>query len=726
MDIKDLIQEVESYNPSADFALIRSAYEYAAKAHEGQFRNSGEPYIIHPLHVAMILAKLHMDDPTICAGLLHDVLEDTEISEEQMKADFGEEITRLVDGVTKLKQLQSKSKVENQVDNYRKMVMAMASDIRVIIVKLADRLHNLRTLDYKDRAKQIEKATETIEIYVPIAHRLGISTIKSELEDLCLKFLDPQAYYEIAELIHQKLSERQEYINQIMKQLDEKLAQLSMHYEITGRPKSLYSIYKKMYQQDKTFDQIFDLTAIRVLVDTVKDCYSVLGIVHTMWKPIPKRFKDYIAMPKPNMYQSLHSTVIGPKGETFEVQIRTYEMHRTAEYGIAAHWRYKEGGGSSTDFDKKLTWVRQLMEWQKATTDSMEFLETMKGDFFSDEVYVFSPRGDVVELPKDSTPVDFAYHIHSEIGNCCVGAKVDGRLVPLDYKLENGNIVEILTSKNSAGPSLDWLKFTKSNAAKSKIKQFYKHANRDKNIELGQELIERDLRKDGYRAHELMTRDALESLIARMSFSSIEDLYAAVGFGSQSVSGISSRLKDYYREEMEEKERERLEREGQSGQKISEKQTRHISDDAVRIKGEDLSNLQVKFAQCCSPVPGDPIIGFITKGRGISIHRKDCINIKNTKTPERLIPVEWENTGNSVFYVTIQIVSLNRTGYLANLAEMLAKLNMNIASLSAQPNDDHTSRIQLTVSVNDNQEIENLMNRIRRLHETIDVYRVRS
>lgn len=730
MDFDKLINKIKEYNPGSDTDLIKRAYLCASEAHKDQKRNSGEPYIIHPLHVAYILAELQMDDQTICAGLMHDVLEDSEMSAEEMSAQFGTEITNLVEGVTKLKQLQSKSKFENQVDNYRKMVMAMANDIRVIIVKLADRLHNLRTLDYKDRPKQIEKATETIEIYVPIAHRLGISTIKSELEDLCLKYLEPDAYYEISELVNKRLEDRKLYIQQIMDRLSEELKKLNINFEISGRPKTLYSIYKKMYQQDKTFDQIFDVSAIRVIVDTLKDCYSVLGIVHTLWKPISRRFKDYIAMPKQNMYQSLHSTLIGPGGETFEVQIRTFEMHETAEFGIAAHWQYKEGGRKTTDFDKKLTWVRQLMEWQKTTTDSKEFMETLKGDFFSDQLYVFSPQGDVVELSKDSTPVDFAYRIHSDVGNKCIGAKVDGRLVPLNYVLQNGNIVEILTSKNSAGPSMDWLKFVASPSTKQKIRQFFKHANKDKNIEMGRDMIIQDLKKDGYHANELMNDQALESIIARMSFSSPEDLFAAVGFGSQTVSSVSQKLKDIYEDnKKKEEEKKRIEELSSSDKQNSDKQKKKedtvAGDDTIRIRGEGISNLQIKFAQCCSPVPGDKIVGYITKGHGISIHRKDCVNIIHNSSPERMIEVEWNRTDNSKFSANLKIRAMNRTGYLAALSELLTKQDINISSLQAMSDKDQAAIITLSVEIADSEQVKDLILKIKKLPDTINVFRMK-
>ena len=722
MDINQLITEIKSYNPDLDEALIRRSYAYAAEKHKDQKRNSGEPYIIHPLNTAFILAKLKMDDPTICAGLMHDVLEDTSVTKEEMEKEFGKEITSIVDGVTKLKKIQSKSKFENQADNYRKMVVAMANDIRVIIVKLADRLHNLRTLDYKTPQKQVEKARETIEIYVPIADRLGIAAVKAELEDLCLKYLEPEAYYGISELLNKKSEERKEDISQIEKVLAKKLDSLSIQYTITGRPKSIYSIYKKMYLQDKTFDQIFDVMGIRVIVNTVSDCYSVLGVVHTLWKPIPKRFKDYIAVPKPNMYQSLQTTVIGDKGETFEVQIRTWEMHKTAEYGIAAHWQYKEGKKKQDKFDQKLTWVRQLMEWQKTTTDSKEFLDTLKGDFFSDEVYVFSPKGDVVELPAGSTPIDFAYHVHTDVGNKCVGAKIDGRLVPLSTKLQNGNIIEVLTSQNSVGPSRDWLDFVQSSSAKSKIRQYFKHADREENISLGRDMVVQNLNKDGFKPNEVITDEAIQEVAEKMRFSSAEDLYAAVGFGSKSVASINTKLKEIYRARQT---AEQIHHDFRPEDYPENPFPHNDGETKVQVKGSNLSNLQIKFAQCCSPVPGDEIIGYITRGHGISVHRKDCINMINAKDRDRLIPVEWNKTKDAKFYASLKIEALNRTGYLADLAQVISKMGINMIGVDAKPTRDQLAYIKLTVEIQDLNEVEELMKKIRSMTNTLSVFRLK-
>ena len=546
--LEKLIAKVEQYNPQADMALIIKAYSFGDAAHEGQFRNSGEKFFIHPFHVAMILADLNMDTATIVAGLLHDVIEDTDITYEDMANEFSVEIADLVDGVTKLKKLEYKTKQENQAENLRKMVLAMAKDIRVIIVKLADRLHNMRTLEYMTDEKKKEKALETLEIYAPLAHRLGISKIKWELEDLSLRYLEPEKYYDLVEKVSRKRREREAYIQEIIHSLQKQLDDMNIHCEISGRPKNFYSIYKKMAIQGKDFEEIFDLTAIRVLVDTIKDCYGVLGIVHTLWKPLPGRFKDYIAMPKPNMYQSLHTTVIGDEGEIFEVQIRTYEMHRTAEYGIAAHWKYKEGKSKTESFDKKLAWLRQLLEWQSDLKDPKDFMETLKIDFFTDEVFVFTPRGDVINLPEGSTPIDFAYRVHTDIGNSCVGAKINGRIVPLNYQLRNGNIVEIITSVNSNGPSRDWLDIVKSTQAKSKIRQWFKLKDKDTNAIKGKEALEKELKRQGYKVNEILREDWLKSIANKASINTVEDLYASIGYGNIRLNQVITKLKDFYSE----------------------------------------------------------------------------------------------------------------------------------------------------------------------------------
>ena len=547
--LENFIIQIQQHNPNIEYTNIIKAYHFAESAHEGQLRKSGEKYFTHPLQVALILAELEMDDNTIVAGLLHDVLEDTKYEYDEIVAEFGEEVAWLVDGVTKLTRLKYESKEERQAENLRKMFLAMAKDIRVIIIKLADRLHNMRTLEYMNEEKKKEKAMETIEIYAPIADRLGISKIKWELEDTSLRFIDPEGYYELIEKVNKKRGEREEYIKHVISMLDESLVDMGINYEITGRPKHFYSIYKKMVYQNKSFEEIFDLTAIRVIVDNIKDCYGVLGIVHTLWKPIPGRFKDYIAMPKTNMYQSLHTTVIGPKGEPFEIQIRTEDMHKIAEYGIAAHWKYKEGRVEEENIDKKLTWLRQMLEWQRDLKDPKEFVESLKIDLFTNQVFVFTPKGDVVELPVGSTPVDFAYKIHSGVGNSCIGGKVDGRIVPLDYKLKTGNIVEVITSAHSNGPSRDWLKFVKSTQAKNKIRQWYKKERKEENILKGKDMLEKEVKRLGYSTKEFLQVDWLNSAVKKLSLNAIEDLYASLGYGGISLNQVMPKLKEKFRAE---------------------------------------------------------------------------------------------------------------------------------------------------------------------------------
>lgn len=718
--IENLLLSIEQYNPNADMKQIIKAFHFAEAAHEGQFRNSGEKFIVHPYNVAIILTELNMDTTTIVAGLLHDVIEDTNITYDDVVLEFGEEVADLVEGVTKLKKLQYKTKQENQAENLRKMVLAMAKDIRVIIIKLADRLHNMRTLEYMSEEKKKEKALETLEIYAPLAHRLGISKIKWELEDLSLRYLDPEGYYDLVDKVSKRRKEREAYIQRIIKDLDEKLEEMNIPRDISGRPKNFYSIYKKMVYQNKSFEQIFDLTAIRVIVDNIKDCYGVLGIVHTMWKPIPGRFKDYIAMPKPNMYQSLHTTVIGPEGEIFEVQIRTWDMHRTAEYGIAAHWKYKEGTIKTDNFDEKLTWLRQLLEWQKDLKDPTEFMETLKIDFFTDEVFVFTPKGDVINLPNGSTPIDFAYRVHTAVGNSCVGAKVDGRIVPLDYKLKNGNIVEILTSSSSTGPSRDWLKIVKSSQAKNKIRQWFKREERDLNINRGKEMLEKEVKRQGYKLTEILKEDWLKNIANKLSLNTSDDLYAALGYGNITLSQVVPRLKelhkDYYNIEdyninIEQKIKE------QPAPKKNKRVTQGIS-----IKGVD--NIKVRFAKCCNPVPGDDIVGYITRGRGVSIHRKDCPNISDLVGQERFIDVEWDTNEKAEYPVEIQIKATDRSGLLTDITQGITDSNISLLSLNARTNKEKLVLINMTLEIKNTEQLRDLMKRIKKLKGVIDVYRV--
>lgn len=715
--LENLIAKIEEYYPQGDLDLIIKAYNFAETAHQGQIRKSGERFFIHPFSVAMILAELNMDLGTIVAGLLHDVIEDTDVTYENIVSEFGEEIAHLVEGVTKLKSIKYRTKQETQAENLRKMVIAMSKDIRVIIIKLADRLHNIRTLGYMPEHKKKEKALETMEIYAPIAHRLGISKIKWELEDLALRHIDPEGYYDLVDKVSKKRKEREEYINKIINDLRYKIDEMEIEGDIYGRPKSFYSIYRKMVYQNKSFEQIFDITAIRVLVDNVKDCYGVLGIVHTLWKPLPGRFKDYIAMPKPNMYQSLHTTLIGPQGEPFEIQIRTTEMHRIAEYGIAAHWKYKEGQMESDKFDNKLSWLRQVLEWQKDMNDPTEFMESLKIDVFTDEVFVFTPKGDVINLPAGSTPIDFAYKIHSAVGNNCVGAKVDGRIVPLDYKLKNGNIIGILTSAQSNGPSPDWLKIVKSSQAKSKIKQWFKKEKRDENLNKGKEKLEKEVKRQGYKLTEILKDEWLEKIANKLSFNSADDMYAALGYGSINLRQIVNRLEEYYDDYYGEK----VKIEPQINQQETTKKD-YTPKQGVVIKGID--NVMVRFSKCCNPVPGDDIVGYITRGRGVSVHRKDCPNISDLSGQDRFIDVEWDTNKRTSYQAEIQLKGTDRPGLLIELTQVVSNANFAMTSLNARTSKERLALINMTLEIKDIDELKNLMKKIKNIKGIIDVYRV--
>lgn len=724
--LEELLAKMEEYNYQGNIDEVTKAYYFAEKAHEGQFRKSGERFFIHPFHVAMILADLHMDTATIAAGLMHDVVEDTEINYEDVVEEFSEEIANLVDGVTKLKRLQYTTKEENQVENLRKMMIAMSKDIRVIIIKLADRLHNSRTLNHMSEAKKKEKAMETLDIYAPIANRLGMSKIKWELEDLSLRYMDPDGYYDLVDKVSKKRKEREEYINKIIDDLEENLDEMNIDYEISGRPKHFYSIYKKMVYKEKTFEQIFDLTAIRVLVDSVKDCYGALGIAHTLWKPIPGRFKDYIAMPKPNMYQSLHTTVLGPQGEPFEIQIRTWEMHKTAEYGIAAHWKYKEGGSDQeASMEDGLSWLGQLLELQDEVKDPNEFMESLKIDLFNDEVFIFTPNGDVMNLPADSTPIDFAYMVHSDIGNSCVGAKIDGRMVPLDTKLKNGNIVEILTSKNSAGPSRDWLKVVKSSQAKSKIRQWFRKEYHEENTINGRESLEREVKREGYKPSRILKDDWLKAVGKKMNINSVEDLYSSLGNGNITTTQVISRLKDIYNKYTKNKEdAKELKREpSKYNQHDVDKQKKQYSPkQGVSIK--DIDNLKVRFSKCCSPVPGDDIVGYITRGRGVSVHRRDCLNLKDIATSERLMEIDWDQNKSSSYQAEIQIKSVDRTGLISEVTQILSNKKVAVTSLNARTNKEKVVIINMAFEIRDINQLKEIMKEIKKLEGVIDVYRV--
>ena len=711
MTIDDLIEKIKTYNPNVDEAEIRSAYELAKVNHQGQKRNSGEDYIIHPLHVAMILADMNMDSATIIAGLLHDTIEDTSVTYEDIEKKFGKEIAELVDGVTKLKKLNYKSKAEKQAENIRKMVLAMAKDIRVIIVKLADRLHNMRTLEYMTEAKKIEKATETLEIYAPIADRLGMSRVKWELEDLSLRYLDPDEYYKLVDMVNKRRKEREELINSIIDTLKVNLERVGIKCEINGRPKNFYSIYKKMKVKGKVFDEIYDLSAVRILTNDIKDCYGALGVVHTLWKPIPGRFKDYIAMPKPNNYQSLHTTVIDNNGETFEVQIRTYQMHQTAEYGIAAHWKYKTGQTKTTSFDENLTWLRQLMEWQKDLNDPNDFIDTLKVDFFADEVFVFSPKGDVINLPEGSTPIDFAYRIHTQVGNTCVGAKVNGRIVPLSYKLSSGNIVDIITNSNS-GPSLDWLNIVKSNQAKKKISQYFKIKDRDKNIEKGKDILEKEAKRLNYNVNEFLKDEWIDEVRAKLNVSTIDDLYAALGFGTVKLSQVTAKLIDIYN------------RFNKKPIKNIVKSKRKVQKSGIDVKGVD--GVKVRIAKCCTPVPGDDIIGYITIGRGISVHRADCPNVNNNVEESRIVQVSWQKDEANSYEAAIEVRALDKPNVIGDVANRINEAKLNMTSLNARSTRDGDVIVDVILEITNIDELEGIIDKLKRVKNVFDVYRMKA
>lgn len=722
--LENLINQIESYNPNADIAVVAKAYNYAEMAHSNaQTRFSGERYFVHPYHVALILADLHVDVQTIAAGLLHDVVEDTGITDDDIKREFGVEIANMVDGVTKLSKVKYRNKEERQAESLRKMIIAMSKDIRVVIIKLADRLHNIRTLEYMPKEKQYQKAMETIEIYAPIANRLGMASIKWELEDLSLKYIDPDGYEDLVKKVQEKSEKRKDYIDHIISVMYEKLDESNIPADIKGRPKSLYSIYKKMYFKHKTFEQIYDLIAVRLIVDSIKDCYGALGTVHTLWKPIPGRFKDYIAMPKPNMYQSLHTTVIGPQGEPFEIQIRTLDMHRTAEYGIAAHWKYKEGIDEQSHYEEKLNWLRQMLEWQQETNDPQEFMESLKIDLYADEVFVFTPKGEVVNLPTGSTPIDFAYRVHSAVGNKCVGAKVNGRIVPIDTKLRTGDQVEVLTSQQSNGPSRDWLKIAASSQAKSKIRKFFKERDKEFNVEKGKELVEREIKKQGFLVSDLLKDDWVKTVAEKYSLYTASNLYAAVGNGGITENQIVNRLKLIYLEKNKDKiELEKIESlEKNVTNKAPSSIEKHAS--GVIIKGID--NVKIRFSKCCSPVPGDAIVGYITRGRGVSVHRADCTNIHdlNGSEDQRFIEVEWDTGKKAKFVSELQIKALDRPKFLQDLTNLYSEAKLNAVSLNLRVNKERIAIVDIGFEIQETKQIEDLMKKIKKLDGVLEVYR---
>ncbi|SMP49368.1 RelA/SpoT family protein [Anoxynatronum buryatiense] len=723
--LENLITMIEEYNPQCDVELIIRAFQYAESAHEGQYRKSGDRYFSHPVEVAKILIQMQMDSSTIAAGLMHDVLEDTPNSYEKLKSEFGVEIAELVEGVTKLTKMSFETQEEKQAENLRKMFVAMAKDIRVVLIKLADRLHNMRTLKFQSDEKKKEKAHETLDIFAPIAHRLGISRIKWELEDLSLLYMDPEGYYALVEKVAKKRKDREDFINLVIRDLKEKLSDFDIENEIYGRPKHFYSIYKKMVNQGRAFEEIFDFLAIRVIVDSIKDCYGVLGVVHTIWKPIPGRFKDYIAMPKPNMYQSLHTTVIGPKGEPFEIQIRTWEMNQIAEYGIAAHWKYKENQTTreSSNIDEKLGWLSQMMEWEKETKDPKEFMESLKIDLFTNEVFVFTPKGKVIDLPAGATPIDFAYKIHSDIGNKCVGAKVDGRIVPLNYKLKNGNIIEVLTSSNSNGPSRDWLKIVQSSQAKTKIKQWFKKERREENITKGKEMLEQNVKRMNVPMQLAMNPKTLTSVAKRMSLASEEDLYATLGYGGITLAQILPKIREYIKREIPSEELEKWM--PALPKKESDKKRPVKKSQGVSVKGID--NIMVRFSKCCNPVPGDDIVGYITRGRGVSVHRRDCPSLSESpEKDERVIEVEWDGDTQIDFQAEIQINATDRKGLLREITQLLTDMKVTVNALNARTSKDHSASINLVIETKDIAFLEHLMQKCRRMEGVLDVYRVKT
>ena len=722
--IEDIISTVKKQKGRRDTKIIQKAYEYAKSKHGDQLRKSGEPYIIHPVQVAYTLATLGMDDNTICAALLHDVLEDTETTYEDLEKEFNSEVAYMVDGVTKLSKLQYASVEEQQVENYRKMFLAMGKDIRVILIKLADRLHNMRTLKYLSRDRQIANAKETMELYAPLANRLGVYSLKWELEDLSFKYLYPEEFREIVEGIDKKREERLKFIDLIMDQIKAELKKQKIDAEVTGRAKHLYSIYRKMKRDNSTLDQIYDLFALRIIVNSVKDCYAALGIVHDLYNPMPGRFKDYIAVPKPNMYQSLHTTLIGPKGTPFEVQIRTWDMHRVAEYGIAAHWAYKESSffsGKKANVkveEDKLAWVRETLEWQSEMQDPEEFMATLKKELFEDEVYIFTPKGAIKVLPKGATPIDFAYQIREQIGYDMFRCKINSKMMPIITKLKSGDIVEILTSDQSKGPSRDWLKFVKSSGARNKILSWFKKNQREENIEKGKDLIEKELKKIGVKHDDLFKPEFIGAALNRYKYNSIEDMYASVGFGSISPGKIIARMLEEYRKVHKEDDIEKT-LEALSKEKVHKEKP---SQNGIIVKGID--NCLVKLSKCCNPVPGDEIIGYITRGRGVSVHRTDCVNTKNLLAEgNRIIDVYWSDNKKTTYSADVEVYSNDRLGLLADVIKVLGDNKCNIMAITSKTNKEKIAIIELTVEVENIEKLNTVLKNLRKVDSVYEVKR---
>ena len=718
-----LIDRIAMYiHDENDIEQIRKAYEYADKAHKAQIRATGEPYIIHPLAVAYILAELEMNAEGIIAALLHDVVEDTEYTIDDIKILFGKEVAFLVDGVTKLSQFHYKNKEDQQTENFRKMFLAMAQDIRVVIIKLADRLHNMRTLGVFRKEKQERISRETMEIYAPLAHRLGIYNIKWELEDLCFHYLHPDEYYDLVRQMRQKRKVREEIVNDTMRVLHQHIEESGIEATITGRPKHFYSIYKKMKRDNKDLSQIYDLYAVRVIVDTIPQCYAILGIAHSLWKPLPNRFKDYIAVPKPNMYQSLHTTIIGTKGQPVEIQIRTWEMHHISEYGIAAHWRYKEGNKAGTkSFDQKISWLRRLLEWQD-TSNSKEFINALKLDVFSDEVFVFTPKGDVINLPKGSIPIDFAYRIHTEVGNRCVGAKVNNKIVPLDTKLKNGDIVSVITSKTGK-PSYDWINMVGASESKAKIRSWFKKEYRPENISRGQELLLEELEHLGYKAKEVATKERLKEVGKYFNHISEDDILAAVGYGGIAIKTVVLKLIDLYKKDTSPEKTTSL-KSAKDFENLKMRSIKKRSGTGILVKGQE--GLEVHLAKCCNPVPGDKIIGYVTRTKGVSVHRLDCPNTINFINKERQIEVEWEQTTSGMFLVTIEVISYDRTGLMADILAAWTEMKLSVSSANVKVENTGMAVMNLGIQIKDLPQLDYIMTKIRRIKGVHSVNRMRS
>ena len=743
----DRLLDTVSYLNEDERDLLRRAYDYAELLHRGQKRSSGHDYITHPVAVAQILAELKLDANTLTAALLHDVVEDTKVTDEEVARQFSAEIAGLVDGVTKLKRLKFETREQQQAENLRKMFLAMAKDVRVALIRLADRLHNMRTLKFRPPEKQRKTAEETLEIFAPLAHRLGMSAIKWELEDIALRYLDPQQYYRIVHLMSKKREAREQYVQQVIDMLRGKLAELGVQADLNGRAKHLYSIYRKMTELHKEFNEIYDLFAVRVIVDSIKDCYAVLGIVHTMWKPVPGRFKDYIAMPKANMYQSLHTTVIGPSGEPLEIQIRTWEMHRTAEFGIAAHWVYKEQGyaakeaervdgaagvvsaqdaGTSVQtaqnsFSKKLAWFREVLEWQQDSRDAQEFMETLKVDLFADEVFVFTPKGQVIELPAGSTPIDFAYRIHTDIGNRCVGAKVNGRIITLDTRLKTGDIVEILTSRLSYGPSQDWLKIAQTSQARQKIRMWFKKEKRDENIVKGRDLLEKEIVKHKLEPHTVMV-SVMPEVLSKFNFGKIDDMFASIGYGGLSAVAVMTRILERVRKP-EPVIESVADLQVAPAPEREQKQRPGAAKSGVGVRVKDIDNVLIRFSRCCNPVPGDEILGFVTRGRGVSVHRKDCPNVMTmVEDGSRILEVEWEASGNLSYNVDIEITGLDRRGLINEVMNAVVETKTDITAVTGRSDKRRIATMLLSINIRNTDHLHAVVERIKRVK---DIYAVR-